>query len=520
MTDSPKKSVRVRFAPAPTGPLHVGSVRTALFNWLFARQNDGKFVLRIEDTDIERSEAKYEKDILESLKWLGLDWDEGVADAPIKNSELKMQNYIGEYGPYRQSERMDIYEKYLQKLLNDDWVYYCFCTKEELENERQAMISQGLAPKYSGKCRALSKEESEERIAKGEEAVIRFKMPSVEVEFNDLIRGKLRFDAGLIGDIVIAKNLKSPLFIFAGLVDDFEMKITHVIRGEDHLSNTPKQILIGRALGFDEIKYAHLPLILAPDRSKLSKRYLETSVDDYRKQGYLSEAMINFLALLGWHPVVEQNSLRGKSLIEGEQNSGQDEPLKEKEIFTIQELINEFEIKRVQKAGAVFNIEKLDWFNTQYIKNSDATDLAEQLKDFIPDDWFENKELLVKIIELDKERMKKLSDFKDLADFFFKLPDYEEKLLAWQNMPEEKILANLQLLSAEIEKISEADFTIGNLTQVIMPLTEVWGRGELLWPLRAALSGKQASPGPFEIMEILGKEESLKRIKVAIKKVK
>ncbi len=486
MTDSPKKSVRVRFAPAPTGPLHVGGVRTALFNWLFARQNDGKFILRIEDTDIERSEAKYEKDILESLKWLGIDWNEGV---------IGERDYIGDYGPYRQSERMDIYEKYLQKLLNDDWVYYCFCTKEELENERQAMISQGLAPKYSGKCRALSKEESEKRIAKDEQAVIRFKTPSVEVGFNDLIRGKVSFNTGLIGDIVIAKNLKAPLFVFAGTVDDSEMKITHIIRGEDHLSNTPKQILIGKALGFDELKYAHLPLILSPDRSKLSKRYLETSLDDYRKQGYLAEAMVNFLALLGWHPKDDR------------------------EVLSRQDLIREFDIKRVQKAGAVFSIEKFDWFNAQYIKTSDATDLAKRLKDFIPEDWFENEELLVRAIEIEKERIKKLTDFKELADFFFELPDYEPKLLAWQNMSEDKILANLQLLSAEIEKAPESDFTQENLARIIMPLTEVWGRGELLWPLRVALSGKHASPGPFEIMEILGKEESLKRIKVAIKKI-
>ncbi len=475
MTDNPKKLVRVRFAPSPTGPLHVGGVRTALFNWLFARQNEGKFVLRIEDTDIERSEAKHEKDILENLKWLGLDWDEG---------------------PYRQSERLDIYEKYLKKLIDEDWAYYCFCTKEDLESERQAMISQGLAPKYSGRCRALPKEESEKRVSKGEGAVIRFKMPLVEVESNDLIRGKVKFDAGLIGDIVIARNLRSPLFIFAGLVDDCEMKITHVIRGEDHLSNTPKQILIGRALGFDEIKYAHLPLILSPDRSKLSKRYLETSLDDYRKQGYLAEAMINFLALLGWHPKDER------------------------EVLDIQDLIREFDVKRIQKAGAVFNIEKLDWFNAQYIKNMKAADLLKQLENFIPKEWFKNKNLLLKVVELEKERMKKLSDLKELADFFFELPDYDLKLLAWQNTTEEKIKANLELLSAEIEKISETDFSIGNLTQVIMPLTEVWGRGELLWPLRTALSGKQASPGPFEIMEILGKEETLKRIKVAIKKVK
>lgn len=490
MTDSSKKSfetVRVRFAPSPTGFFHIGSARTVLFNWLFARQNDGKFILRIEDTDVERSNPEYEKDILEGIKWLGLNWDEGV-------------NVGGPYGPYRQSERLDIYEKYLRQLLDEDKAYYCFCSKEQLELDRQAMLSQGLAPKYSGRCRHIPKDESEKRIASGESAVIRFKVPEIEIEFHDLIRDKVKFNAGLIGDVIIAKNLRSPLYNFSATIDDFEMQITHVIRGEEHLSNTPKQILIQRTLGFSEPKYAHLPLILTPDRHKMSKRLLESSLYDYKNEGYLSEAVINFLAFLGWHPKDER------------------------EILSLNELIQEFDLKRVQKAGAVFNIEKLGWLNAQYIKKIGSEDLAEKLKNFVPEKWLseKNRELLIKAISAEKDRMKKLTDFSDLAGPFFELPDYDIKLLAWPRQVEidkEKTLANLKLLFEEINKVFKADFNSENLEKIIMPLTAVWGRGELLWPLRASLSGKEFSAGPFEIMDVLGKEETLKRINIAIEKL-
>lgn len=471
--------VRVRFAPSPTGYFHIGSARTVLFNWLFARQNQGKFILRIEDTDTERSKPEYEKNILDGIKWLGFKWDEG---------------------PYRQSERLDIYEKYLRQLLDENKAYYCFCSKEQLESDRQAMLAQGLAPKYSGRCRHISKEESEKRVASGESAVIRFRVPEIEIEFHDLIRGKVKFDCALIGDVVIAKNLRSPLYNFSATVDDFEMKMTHIIRGEEHLSNTPKQILIQKALGFNEVKYAHLPLILTSDRRKMSKRYLESSLDDYKNDGYLAEAIVNFLAFLGWHP--KDN----------------------KEILSLDELTKEFDLKRAQKAGAVFNIEKLEWVNAQYIKRLSSENLAEKIKDFVPEKWQaeENKELLVRAIAAEKDRMKKLTDFRGLADFFFELPNYDVGLLAWPRQFEinkEKTLANLKILSEEVNKIFKADFNSDNLEKMMMPLTSVWGRGDLLWPLRAALSGKEASAGPFEIMAVLGKEETLKRLEIAIGKL-
>ena len=479
-----QKKIRTRFAPSPTGNLHIGGARTALFNWIFSKQHKGKFILRIDDTDTERSKQEYEKNIIDGLKWLGLNWDEGP-------------DVEGDYGPYRQSERGEIYKKYLQKLLDENKAYYCFCSKEELEADRQAMLSQGIAPKYSGKCRHLFKEESEKRLARWEEGVIRFKVPEHEVEFVDLIRGKIKFNSALIGDLVIAKNLDAPLFNFAGIIDDCEMKISHVIRGEDHLPNTPKQILMAEALGFEPPKYAHLPLILAPDRSKLSKRYMETSLIDYEKQGYLVESIFNFLALLGWRSAKNPD----------------------KEFFSIEELITEFEIKKIQKAGAIFNIEKLEWLNAQYIKQTDSIHLAEKLKNFIPKNWFENKNILIKAVHAEKERMKKLADFKELADFFFELPDYDASLLNWRETATEETSKNLNLLKEEIEKIPENKYNLEDLEISIMPLAEKYGRGELLWPLRAALSGKEASPGPFEIMEILGKEETLKRIEIALKKI-
>ncbi|MFH1346852.1 MAG: glutamate--tRNA ligase, partial [Spirochaetota bacterium] len=489
--ESPNKSVRTRFAPSPTGFFHIGSARTVLFNWLFAKQNNGKFVLRIEDTDVERSTLDFEKDIIDGIKWLGLNIDEGV-------------DVGGPYKPYRQSERLDIYERYLRKLLDEEKAYYCFCSKEQLEADRQAMLTQGLAPKYGGRCRRIKKDEAEKKARAGEQTVIRFRVPETEVEFADIIRGKIKFDASLIGDIVIAKNSRSPLFNFSNAVDDAEMKITHVIRGEDHLSNTPKQILIQKALGFETPYYAHLPLILTPDRKKMSKRYLETALADYAKEGYLKEAIINFLAFLGWHPK------------------------EDKEILGIGELVKEFDLKRVQKAGAVFNIEKLEWLNGQYVRMLSSEELAKRIKSFVPDSWSseENKEILMKAVSLEKERIKKLSDFKESANFFFELPDYDEKLLAWPRptgeefiMNKEKTSANLKLLSEEIDKIFKADFNKENIEEAITPLTAVWGRGDLLWPLRAALSGREASPGPFEIMEVLGKEETLRRINLAIEKL-
>ncbi len=347
--------VRVRIAPAPTGNFHIGLARTALFNYLFAKKYEGVFILRIEDTDPERSKPEYEKDILDSLKWLGIEWDEGP-------------DIGGDYGPYRQSQRLEIYLKYLEKLLAEDKAYYCFCSEEELEMERQYQLSIGQAPRYSGKCANLPKETVQKYLAEGKKAVIRIRVPAKKIEFDDLIRGHLEFDAGLMGDIVIAKNLTtrgqnkslgrwregwSPLYNFACAIDDFEMKFTHIIRGEDHISNTPKQILIQEALGFERPIYAHLPLILGPDRTKLSKRHGAIGISEYRKQGYLPEALVNFIAFLGWNPGTER------------------------EIYSMASLIKDFSLEKVQKGGAIFNIKRLDFLNGFYIRQKSIEKLTE-----------------------------------------------------------------------------------------------------------------------------------------------
>ncbi|MGC9611173.1 MAG: glutamate--tRNA ligase [Minisyncoccia bacterium] len=466
--------IRVRFAPSPTGPFSLGNARTALFNWLFAHHEGGEFFLRIEDTDKERSKKEYEKDLLECLKWLGLDWD---------NKDLP-----------RQSERTHIYEKYLKELLDSQKAYYCFCSPEELEAERQAQMSQGLAPKYSGKCRNIPFEEATAR-AKKEPSVIRFRLQDGVISFNDLIRGKVSFDAGLLGDVVIAKDVKTPLYNFAVVIDDEDTKITHVIRGEDHLSNTPKQIAIQEALGFSRPIYAHLPLILGPDHKKLSKRYMETSFSDYREQGYLPDAVLNFMALMGWHPE------------------------KDREVLTREEIISEFNLKRVQKSGAVFSPEKLDWLNSQHIRNSPVSEITKAIENFVPKEWLKDKKILESAILVERERMKNLSDFKNLAAFIFTLTDYSKKLLIWRETPEPATLDNLRFVSDVILKIPPGDFNKDTIEQYIMTVAEKRGRGEVLWPLRAALSGLEASPGPAEIMEIIGQKESVRRINLAIEKL-
>ncbi len=475
-----KREVRVRIAPSPTGPLHFGTARTALFNWLFAKSAGGAFILRIEDTDLERSDAKYEEEIIAGLRWLGIEWDEG---------------------PVRQSDRLEVYEKHLKRLLDEGKAYHCYCTKEDLEEERQAMMAQGLAPKYSGRCR--------NRKASGGASpqLIRFRMPETAVSFKDMIRGKITFDAALFGDIAIAKNLRAPLYNFAAVVDDHEMRISHVIRGEDHIPNTPKQLLLQDALGFAHPEYGHLPLILSADRSKMSKRYAETSLLAYRENGYMPEAMFNFMALMGWHPAPERGSVR-------------DTPAQEKEIFTRDELIKAFDIKRVQKAGAVFNQEKLDWLNAQYIRTLGDAELAEHLQPLLAARGLKwDKKLLAKVVAIERSRAKTLADIITNGELYFSLPDYDAKLLVWQSASFADIRERLIRLLEILQDVPEKEFTVPALTATLMPYAEEKGRGAVLWPFRVALSGRQASPGPFELAAALGKEETLRRLGLALQKL-
>lgn len=465
-------SVRVRIAPSPTGSIHIGTARTALFNWLFARKHGGVFVLRIEDTDKERSKPEFEEQIPEALKWLGMEWDEG---------------------PHRQSERTDIYAGHLRNLLDAKKAYYCYCTKDELEAQKQSMLADGLVPKYSGHCRNLA-----EAPAGRKAETIRIKTPETTIEFKDMIRGMVKFDTVLLGDFVIAKDLETPLYNFAVVVDDEDMRITHVIRGEDHISNTPKQIVLQKALGFGTPHYAHLPLILAKDRSKLSKRYAETSLLEYRDKGYLPQAVVNFLVLMGWHP------------------SPDPQTKEEKEVWTLEELIKEFDIDRVQKGGAVFNDEKLQWLNREHIKKLSTDELEEALRPFIEAHGLkiDSRERLHEVIEAVRERMRTLVDFFDLADFFFTLPEYAPALLTWAKAPEGESKGILTAARERLEglKIWDKD----GITSALEPLTAERGKGNVLWPVRVALSGRESSPDPFTIAAALGQEETIKRLSHAI----
>lgn len=332
LSETMAEKVRVRFAPSPTGQLHIGNVRTALFNWLFARQNKGKFILRIEDTDVERSEARYETQLLEDLRWMGLDWDEGP-------------DVGGPFPPYRQSDKMATYRAYADRLIQEQKAYYCFCTPEELELEREEALKQGRQPVYSGKCRRLDPAEAARRHAAGEPAAIRLKIPEHPIRFHDIVRGDVEFSHEVIGDQVIVRSNGLPIYNYAVVIDDADMKITHVIRGDDHVSNTPRQVAVYEALGIPVPQFAHLSTILGPDRERLSKRHGATSVANFREMGILPEALMNYLALLGWAP------------------SGGD-----REIFSKEELIKAFDLRRVTPSPAIFDFQKLYWINRYYIK--------------------------------------------------------------------------------------------------------------------------------------------------------
>ena len=446
-----KSQIKTRIAPSPTGDLHIGTARTALFNYLFTKQNNGKFIVRIEDTDKERSKKEFEDNILEELKWLGLD-----------NDKL-----------YRQSERTDIYKKYIKKLLKEGGAY-------------------------------LSKEESKAKRGKQIE-VVRLKNPNKKVEFDDIIRGKIEFDTTELGDFVIAKNINEPLYHLAVVVDDYEMEISHIIRGEDHISNTPRQILIQEALGIDRPKYVHIPLILTQNRSKMSKRDNATSISEYRRKGYVSDALINYMALLGWNPGTN------------------------KELFTINELIEEFSIENIQKGGAIFDIEKLNWFNREYIKKISEDEIFKNIKQNLPKDILNmseyNDKILKKIIPIIKDRISIWSDVLKIAeegdlDYYFKQPKYKTEDLLWKTDSDLNIVAkNLLKIINFFENISNDKFSSDEIKKIIWDFAEKEGRGSVLWPIRYALSGRGKSPDPFQLAEVLGKKETISRLHNAINKI-
>lgn len=482
------ETIRVRIAPSPTGKLHIGTARTALFNYLFARRSEGKFIVRVEDTDGERSTDEYARDILDGLLWLGLEWDEGPEVG-------------GPFGPYYQKERLGLYQPFIDQLLEKKKAYRCFCTTEEIEAERASQQAQKAAPKYSGKCRNLTPQQIAAFDAAGRKSVIRFIVENKKVELEDLVRGTVTFDANLIGDFVIQRSDGMPLFIFSNAVDDNLMEITHVLRGEDHLSNTAKQFLLAEALNFMPPQFGHFPLIFNANRTKMSKRKDPVSIsDDFKAKGYLPEALINFVALLGW-------------------SAGDD-----REIYPIHDLIESFQIDRVGKSPSIFDPEKLLWMNGYYIRHLEVGDLASRAQNFITNKeifkaTLDNPDFYLQVTALVQDRMKLLADIEPMIEFFYILPDYPAELLISKKSDHDRTIKALELAVATLQKLESLTFDEMDVAFRQAAQDNELEAGELLWAVRVALSGSAASPGVFELLEVFGREESVRRLKLAQEKL-
>ena len=471
-----EEKIRVRIAPSPSGNLHIGTARTALFNYLFAKKTGGEYVLRIEDTDLDRSSEAYKQNIFDSLKALGLNWDEGP-------------DVGGPYGPYKQSERFDIYPKYAQMLIDKGYAYECFCSNEDLDEEHRIAEEKKIPYKYSRKCLNLTKEQKDELKAKGIKPSIRFKVDAKELIFNDLVKGELKFDTGLIGDFAIMKSNGTPTYNFAVVIDDMLMKISHVIRGEDHISNTPKQILIYEALGAPVPKFGHLGMILAPDRSKLSKRHGATAVSDFIKEGYLTEALLNFVALLGWAP-----------------SDGV-------EIKNVDEIAADFRINEVSSSNSIFEYEKLNWMNGQYIKHMDIsklTDLAIPFLNMYDLNKYSRKQL-EHIIEVTREPITLLKDLVNDTQYFFEEPKYDEV--------EEILKGDVAKLVLPKFKNDVETYDFNNEEDIHDKLADLrtyfkenhgFKPKETMWAIRSALTGRTRGADMVATIQILGKDEVLK----------
>ncbi len=484
------QEVRVRFAPSPTGPFHIGGARSALFNWLLARKMGGKLILRVEDTDLERSTKESEENIKDALRWLGITWDEGV-------------DIGGPYGPYRQTERLAIYRQYTEQLLASGQAYYCYCTDEELEAERQALMAKNEMPCYSGRCRNLSPEEESRFIAEGRKPTVRFRVPAnVEIAFKDLVRGSVVFDSNGVGDFVIVKSDGIPVYNYAVVIDDALMKISHVIRAEEHLSNTPRQILLYGALGFEVPQFGHISLILGKDRSKMSKRHGATSVEQYRALGYLPEAIVNFLALLGWSPVGEE------------------------EIFSQQELIEQFSMDRVAKNPAVFDVDKLNWINANYMKKLSPEELTDMVIPHLEAAGYisgevsaEQRAWLTEVTIALRDHISYAAQIVDHVDLFF------NDQVEFENDEARLVLgdADLQSVVASFREKLQAMETVDvpgvkALLKAITKELKLGGK-KVYMPIRILLTGKNHGPELFHIIPILGKDRTLKRIGATLAKI-
>lgn len=486
---------RVRFAPSPTGYLHIGGLRTALYNYLYAKKYKGVFYLRIEDTDQKRIVKGATQNLIKSLEWAGVKHDEGIF-VDDKGKILEK----GEFRPYIQSKRIKLYQKYAHELVKNGKAYYCFCSPERLDKLRKKQTEAKIAPAYDKYClREVTCGIAEERVKKGEKFVIRFDIPETgETEFEDAVRGKIKFAHKNLDDFIILKSDGFPTYHLAHVVDDHLMQTSLVLRAEEWLSSTPKHILLYEALDWQPPQYGHLCVILNKGtKRKLSKRDGDVSVEDFIKKGYLPEAVVNFIALLGWNPKTEQ------------------------ELFTLRELEREFDVKKLNKSGAIFDREKLDWMNGVYIRKRSSAELVKLCLPYLHKYKGKIKnEYLEKIISVEKERMKKLEDIKNNIDFYFGKPSYDSKLIFWKNMSNKELNHSLQAALETISKISESKWKIENIKKVLMEIADPKNRGELLWPMRVALTGKEKSPSPFEIAWVLGKAETLERIERALTKIK
>ncbi|HET7686258.1 MAG TPA: glutamate--tRNA ligase [Candidatus Limnocylindria bacterium] len=484
--------IRVRMAPSPTGPLHIGTARTSLYNFLTARHEGGTYILRIEDTDALRGTVEYERDIIDNLHWLGISWDEGP--------QVAGGDDVGAFGPYRQSRRMDRYAREADRLLASGAAYRCYCTADELDAVRKAQDAARQPPRYNGRCRSLTDEQRAAFEAEGRRAAIRFAVPAETIRFDDLIRGAVEFDNALLGDFVIVRADGMPLYHFVVVVDDEEMRISHVIRGEDHLSNTPKHIALIRALGYREPVFGHIPLILNPDRSKMSKRKSQTAMTAYREQGYLPEAMVNFLAFLGWSPGTEE------------------------EIFTLDELAARFEIGKVHKGGAVFDGERLDHLNGVYIRAMSDEQLALRLRPFVPEALPDDA--LRRIAPLIKERLVRLGDAAELVAFLVETDGqvaarYAADELVPKKADAAQTAAALVRAREVIGALDPADFAADLLESRSREAAEAfgWKPGDFFRPIRLAVTGRAVSPPLFGSMELLGRDATLARLDAAIEKL-
>jgi nondiscriminating glutamyl-tRNA synthetase len=487
--------VRVRIAPSPTGPLHIGTARTALFNYVHARHVGGTFILRLEDTDQLRSTPEFEKDILDGLHWLGLDWDEGpeVAGEPAR----------GPHAPYRQMERLPMYAAAAQRLLADDLAYPCYCTPEELDADRTAQEAARQPPRYVGRCAKLTVEERRAREAQGRTGALRFRVGEGVVAFDDIVRGRVEFDVtNLGGDFVIVRADGTPLYHFTVVVDDAAMEITDVIRGEDHLSNTPKHILLFRALGYPIPRFAHLPLILNPDRTKMSKRKSQTAIDDYIAQGFIKEALVNYLALLGWSTGTEE------------------------EILSLDEIIDRFDLGAVHKGGAVFDRERLEWLNGQWIRRLSADDLVDRLRPFVEAELVAGRiermpsdEELRALLPVIQDRLPTLGSIGDLAGFLW----VDELSLDAETLVPKRwdVATTREGLGAArdtIEQVGDVSFEADELEPPLRALAEErgWKAGDLFMAIRVAVTGRTATPPLFDTLVALGRERVLARIDRAL----